>query len=418
MAFAPDSTVDAGFVHRMLPCGVEFAADPLSQRRTVAMSFRMLSGVSDEPAELNGVAAIVERTLSKGTQHFEGRALADAFDALGAQWGTGSGRQSMQVRVLCLPEFVDQVIDLVAEMLCRPTFPDDACRVAVDLAREHLQHMEDDPQELLRVMTQKLALGPVYGRHIGGEFETLARLSPELVRQHWRAAYHRGRLQVALAGPVDPDAVALHLDAAFATLGSPLPAGRQPADFEYQSRRAHREKDLKQQYIAMTLPGLAKDDPDFGVEQVLLGVLAGGMSGRLFTEVREKQGLVYWVGAWSEQLRGKGLIHIGASTTPQRCEQTFKTLLRELERIGEDLTLEETQRARHSLIAHALTEDDLTRAHAAGLSDDLFHFSRPIGLDAKLEKVRRVQVEDVAAYARRLPRDATCVATLGPVPLA
>lgn len=408
------AALETDFFHRVLPSGVELAADLLPERSTVALTFRLLAGVADEPAELTGIGCIVERTISKGTHKYEGRALADAFDALGAQWGTASGRQSMLVRVLCLPEFVGEVVDLVAEMMCRPTFPEEACRVAVRLAQDSRRHLEDDPHEVIRLMIQRLTLGPVYGRHIGGELETLERITPELVREHWKRVYHAGRVQVAVAGPVHPEHLAERIDRAWAGLGDPRPAGRGLADVEIRAARRHAARDLKQQHIAIALPGVSKDDPRFAVEQVLLGVLAGGMSGRLFTEVREKRGLVYWVGAWHEQLRGRGVIHLGASTTPQRCEKTYRTLLRELERIGEDLTEEETDRARHSLIAHALTEDDLTRARAASLSDDLFHFSRPVGLGAKLEAIQAVTVKQVRAYARSLPRDRLCVATLGP----
>ena len=186
------------------------------------------------------------------------------------------------------------------------------------------------------------------------------------------------------------------------------------AEFEFIPAREHRHKELEQQYIGITLPGVPRDHPDFPAEQVLLSVLSGGMSGRLFTEVREKQGLVYWVGAWHEQPRGKGVLHVGASTTPERCDRTLETLLRELRRVGEDLTEAETVRARDNLIAQYETEDDLTRARAGDLSDDLFHFSRPIGREKKLAALRAVTLEQVAAYAQRLPLDKLCVATLGP----
>jgi predicted Zn-dependent peptidase len=150
---------------------------------------------------------------------------------------------------------------------------------------------------------------------------------------------------------------------------------------------------------------------------VLLRIFSGGMSGRLFTEVREKQGLVYWVGAWHEQPRGHGVIHLGASTTPDRCQRTYDTLLRELERLGEDITEEEFLRARDGLIAHYETEDDLTRARAGSLSDDLFHFSEPVGLARRLAAIRSVSLAQVSEYARALPRDQLCVATIGPTEL-
>ncbi len=404
------------FVHHWLDSGPQLAAEVLPERRTVAMCFRMLVGVADDPPELTGIGAIVERTLSKGTRSYDGRGLADAFDQLGAHWASVSGRQSTLVRVLCLPEFVPQVVELVAEMIRYPTFPDDACRVAIELARQELRQMEDEPQELLQMMIQRLTLGPVLGRHPAGTPESLERLTPELVRRHWQRTYQAGRLQIAVAGPVDTARLARQIDQCMRGFGSSEPLGRQPADFQFVPAREHRHKALEQQYIAITLPGLPRDHPDFPVEQVLLAVLAGGMSGRLFTEVREKQGLVYWVGAWHEQPRGKGVIHLGASTTPQRCDRTHQTLLAELSRVSRDLTEAETERARNSLISQLETEDDLTRARAANLSEDLFHFGRPIGRQAKLDALRAVTVERVRDYARRLPVDQLCVATLGPRP--
>ena len=408
------AAIRAGLTHTRLDSGVEFAADVLPQRNTVALVFRMLTGVVDDPPEQTGIGAIVERTLSKGTRRFDGRGLADAFDRLGAQWATVSGRQSMMARVLCLPEFVPDVVELVTELLRYPTFPDEACRVAVELAQQELRQMEDEPQDLLRVMVQRLTLGPVLGRYPGGTLESLAQLTPELVRAHWGRMYHAGRLQVTAGGPIDAARLAGQIDRCFAGLGAAKPDGRAVAEFEFVPAREHRHKDLEQQYIGMTLPGVPRGHPAFPAEQVLLGVLSGGMSGRLFTEVREKQGLVYWVGAWHEQPRGKGVLHVGASTTPERCDRTLETLLRELRRVGEDLTEVETVRARDNLIAQFETEDDLTRARAGDLSDDLFYFSRPIGREKKLDELRAVTLDRVAAYARSLPLDKLCVATLGP----
>ncbi len=404
---------DGQFVHERLASGVEFAADVLPERNTVALSFRMLCGGGDDPLELTGSTAIVEHALSKGTRKYDGRSLADAFDQLGAQWASVTGRQSTLVRVLCLPEFVPAVVDLVTEMIRYPTFPDEACRVAVELAQQELRQMEDEPQELLRIMIQRLTLGPVLGRHTGGTLESLTRLTPDVIREHWRGLYHAGRLQVVAAGPIDGAGLSRQLEACFAGFGAAEHRGRQRADFEFAAGRAHRHKELEQQYIGITLPGLPREHEEFPTEQVLMGVLAGGMSARLFTEVREKQGLVYWVGAWHEQPRGRGVIHLGASTRPDRCERTYKTLLCELRRVGEDLTAAETDRARDGLISQLETEDDLTRARAGELSDDLFHVGRPIGRDSKLDALRRVTVKEVTAYAQRLPLEQICVATLG-----
>lgn len=405
------------FVHEVLPSGVEFAVDVLPARGTVALSFRVLCGLADEPEELTGLSGIVERTLSKGTTKYDGQALASAFDAIGAQWGSASGRQSTLVRVLCLPEFLERAVELVAELIVRPTFPDEACRVAVELALEERRQLDDDPQSLLQIALQRLALGPRFGRHGGGELDTLPRITPDHVRAHWQRCFHSGGLQVAAAGPVQVERLRRQLEREFAGFGSSIARGREAADFAFTPGRAHRHKDLTQEYIGLSLEGAPKGDVRFPAEVVMLTVLSGGTSGRLFTEVREKQGLVYWVAAWHEQPRGRGLISMGASATPERCDKAYETLLRELQRISEDLSEDEVARARHQIAAHSDTEDDLTRARAGGLSDDLFHFSRPIGQRAKLDAIAAVTTADVKAYALSLQRERVCVATLGPCEL-
>ena len=402
------------YPHRPLDCGAELAVDVLPQRHTVALCFRMLVGVVDDPPDLTGLGSIVEHTISKGTRRYDGRGLADAFDRLGAQWATVSGRQSMLVRALCLPEFVADVVELVGEMLRYPTFPDDACRVAVELAQQDLRQMEDEPHELLRVMLQRLTLGPVLGRHIGGTPEALARVTPDLVRGHWRRLYHAGRLQVVAAGPVDPEELAQQVERCFAGFGAAERRGREPADFEFQPAREHRSKELEQQYIGITLPGLPRNDPHFPTEQVLLAVLSGGMSGRLFTEVREKQGLVYWVGAWSDHPRTGGAVHLGASTTPQRVDRTYATLLREINRLADDLTSREVERAVTTIVAQAQTRGDVTRARANRIADDLFYFGRPIPIEEKIARIQAVTVDDIRRYLEAHPRDRLSVVTLGP----
>lgn len=417
MIVAPSTETDR-YIHRHLDCGVELAVDPLPERRTVALHVRVLAGLAHEVEEYNGVAALVEEVLPKGTKKYTGQQLADAFDRLGVKWGGTLGRQSTLFRALCMPEFTRDVIDLLSEMLIRPTFPPGACKVAIELAQQELRNLEDEPDDLLRRLLQRITYGPVYGRWPGGTPESLARIERENLLAYYHDHYRAGRIQITAAGPVDADGLAAHIDRRFGGFGSPDPGGRESAEMNFAPQQAHLHKELEQEYIGLSLEGAPRGTPNFATEQVLIGVLAGGMSGRLFTEVREKQGLVYWVGAWHEQPRGCGMIHLGASTTPARCEQTYKTLLRELERLSEDLTEDEVRRARNSIIAHAMTEDDLTRARAAGLSDDLFHFGKPIGLGAKLAAIEAVTLANVRAYAATLRRDRVCVATVGPKQLS
>lgn len=405
-------------IHQRLDCGIDFAAEAMPDRPSVSFSIRFLSGAVHESPERQGVARLVEQTVSKGTAKHDGRGLGDAFDALGIQRGSGTGRETMAFRCRCLPEFLDQAIDLHAEMFRTPTFPEDACRVAVDLAMQEITALEDEPIDLARKLLTGQAYGPLLGRDPLGTPETLEDMGRDEIEAFWTENLSSGRMQVTSAGALDPQALADKLQETFDGFGLAGCRAPEPVPLEFTPGRNHRHKDLEQDYIVACWPGVSVADPIEPVERVMVAILSGGMSGRLFTEVREKQGLVYWVGAWLVRPRGSGMIHIGASTTPERCEKTYATLFREIDRLAEDLTEDELRRAVTGITARKEREADMTQARSDDLADDLFHFGRPVSVEEKVAKVKAVTVSDIVGYLETHPRDELSVLTLGPKELA
>lgn len=401
-------------VHRQLSCGIELAVEVLPAARTAAAEFRFLVGMADEPADRLGLAQIVEHTLDKGTDRRDARELADAFDRLGVRRSSGTGRQAMALRFYGLPEFFAPAVELHAEMIRQPRFDDAQVAVAVELARQDLAHLHDSPDELIAKLSSAQAYGQPLGRHPLGEPETLARIGPDDVRRFWTAHAAGGRMMVVAAGPIDPEALTDRLEGLFEGFGAAASGGRETIPIRFVPSVAHHAKALEQQQLSIVYPGVARSDPDFATERVLLGVLSGGMGARLFVEVREKQGLVYGVGASHQHVRGAGMIHLGASTTPGRVDQTYRTLLAEIARLSEDLTDDELARAVTGICARAETQADITRARTAELADDLYHLGRPVPIPEKLASIRTVTIDDLVGYLRRHPRDALCVTTLGP----
>jgi len=379
---------------------------------------RFLAGTSDEPANRLGVAHLIGETLDKGTEKRGGRELLDAFDVLGVSHGSWVGRECSGYHFLCLPEFFDETVALHAEFLRTPTFPQEACTVAVELARQEITALEDDPHSLLDKLLGIKGYGSLLGRHALGERETLDRTGREDIRGQWEATYHGGRMVVSVAGPGEPQAMAETLEKCFEGFGLPEHAGRARKPIEFAAGNWHFPKDAEQEHIGLCYAGVPIDHDDYPVERVILGVLAGGMSGRLFTEVREKQGLVYWVSAWHEHPREAGMVFLGASTTPARCEKTYKTLLREVDRLEMDLSEDELARAKAGIVVRSAMGGDVTRSRCAELIDDVFHFGRPLPREQKIERVRAVTVDDVKRYLATHPREPLCVVTLGPCELS
>ncbi len=417
--------------HRFLTSGIELAVLPTPGRSVVMTGIRLFAGYAHEGSEYLGVAHVLAQAITKGTAKHDGPALNDAFDEIGAAHAAAAGRETIAFSCLCLPEFLERAFDLHAELIRTPSFPQSACEVAVDLARQALAALNDDPHELAKKYLQRQAYGEPLGRHACGESATLERIGREQIVDHWSRHFAGRRMQVAVAGPVDPAMVADLLERDFdgfagGEIGngdSTREAGDEPTaaatdrpsfSVTFSPGRTHYPKDLEQQQIAICFPGAAATDEDQAVERVVVGVLSGGMSSRLWTAVRERQGLVYWVGCWCDRPRTAGMMHLGASTTPQRVEETYATLLREIGRLAEDITEREIERAITGIVTSVQTHGDLTRAKAVRVADDLFYYGRPVPLEQKLAKIRAVTVSDVQQYLKAHPRDRLSVVTLGP----
>lgn len=390
----------------------------LPGRPVVALEIRVFAGYAFEQDNFLGSAHMVEETLSKGTDRRDGRALNDAFDEIGATHGSFTGRECVGFSSICLPEFLTRNLELHAEMICTPSFPQDACEVAVELAEQSLAALEDDPAELAKKCLYAQAYGHPLGRHPLGNEETLGRIGREQIVEHWRRCFTPSRMQMIVAGDVDASAVAGQVEAAFGSLLKNGPGRRdEPVPtfaIQFQAAYRHHSKELEQEQIAICFPGAAATDADYSVEKVTIGVLAGGMSGRLFTEVREKQGLVYWVGAWDDHPRNGGMVHIGASATPQNLEKTYTTLLREISRLGDDLQQAEVDRAIAGIVTRVRTRGDVTRARAGEAAEDLFYYGRLLATEEKLARIAAVKVRDICDYLAAHPRDRLSVVTLGP----
>jgi len=400
--------------HERLACGIELAGLALPGRKMAAFEIRVLTGTANEPADRLGVARLVDETLDKGTAKRSGPQLTDALDAIGAQYGSGVGRETFVFKCSCLPEHLEAALALHAEMLRTPTFPEEFCTVARDLACQELSAMEDEPDELSRKLISQYAYGPILGRHSLGSRESVSAATRGDIVNYWKSNFAAPRMQISVGGGIDIERFVGAVEREFEGFGAGSADGRAGFKAEFSPGVRHHEKVLEQEYILMCFPGVTSGHPDQFVEDLALAILGGGMSSRLFTEVREKQGLVYWVGAWSEHPRGVGMVFLGASTTPARCDLTFKTLLREVDRLSEDLTQEELDRAKVGMTARQQTHGDITRARISEMSSDLFLFGRPVPQEEKLARIADVTIADIKRYLAEHPRNKLCTVTLGP----
>ena len=405
-AMAVPATVDV-----TLPNGLRFAGERIEQSQGVAIALRVPGGSKDDPSGKYGLANLTKETLFKGTRRHNARALSDAFDFYGIRYSANCGTESTTIQLRFLPEHMDMAMDLLAEVLREPSFPKKECETGKLQALQEIKHLEDEPLSKVFVILKELYFGEAWGHFDVGREATIPRLSREDILNFWKTRYIPAGTLVAAAGQFDPDKLIERLENLFANSGPAWPVQNPPPPGIDQ--RKHIDKDSQQTQIALAFPGVPHSDPGYYSERVAVGVLSGGMSGRLFTEVREKRALVYSVGAQAVSLRGAGAVYAYAGTTAPRAQETLTVLKAELARLGRDLTQEEVDRARVGYKAHLLMDQESTGARARELLDDLSFENRVIPVAEVIEKINAVTVESVKTYWAAHPVDPCTLVTLG-----
>jgi predicted Zn-dependent peptidase len=410
------STAGSSQVDTTLSNGLRFVGERIERSQGVALAVRIPAGAKDDPGNKFGLAHLVKETLAKGTKKKDARKLSDAFDYYGIRHGESTGTESTSVTMRFLPEHIKPALALLREVLSQPAFPPKECETAKVQAVQEIKHLEDEPLSKVFVLLKELYFGTEWGHFELGAESSLSDISRDDIQSFWKARYIPAGTIVAAAGKFDPEAMAKEVETLFANSGSAWPLDEPPAP-ERQKVSRHIQKDSEQTQIALAFPCVPRNNPDFYVARSAVGVLSGGMSGRLFTEVREKRALVYAVGAQAISLRGTGAIYAYAGTTAPRAKETLSVLKAELLRLGQDATTEEVERAKIGFKAHMLMDQESTGARARELLDDIYHENRIVPVQEVIEKIDAVKADDVKAYWSSHPVEPYTLVTLGREPL-
>lgn len=399
-------------IDTVLSNGLRFVAERIERSEGVALAVRIPAGAKDDPINKLGLAHLVKETLFKGTRRKDARKLSDAFDYFGIRHSESTGTESTSIQMRFLPEHLKQSLALLREVLREPAFPEKECETAKIQAIQELKHLDDEPLSKVFVILKELYFGADWGHSELGTEAHIPQISRDDVRAFWMGHYIPAGSIVAAAGKFDPDVLAKELETLFGNSGEAWPRETPPAPPK-QALRRHVHKDSEQTQIALAFPSIHRADPDYYIARIGIGALSGGMSSRLFTEVREKRALVYSVGASSVSLRGAAATYAYAGTTAPRAAETLKVLKHELVRLGQDLTQEECDRAKIGFKAHLLMDQESTGSRVRELLDDVYYEGRVVPVAEVVERIKTVSADEVMRYWNKHPVEPYALVTLG-----
>ena len=397
------------------PNGLTLLVEPMPHVRSAAFSFSLRGGCAYEATESRGLAGITLDLMTRGAGSRGNRELNDALDALGLDRGESTGVMTLALSGSTLARNLAAALDLYADTLRRPHLPAEELEPARSLALQDIQGLEDEPQGKVMVELRKRYYPEPLGRDHRGDEAGVKSITIDAVRKYHARYVQPDGLILSIAGDVEFAALKEQVGRLFGDWkANPVP---EPKPAAHQPKGSHVAQELDQTQIGLAYASVPMDHPDFYAARGAVGVLSEGMSSRLFTEVREKYGLCYAIGARFEAMRGRGTVVAYTAGRPEKAQELLDRTLHEFRRLAQGIDEEELQRVKAGLKAALIMRQESTAARAGGNSSDWYMLGRVRPLEEIQAQVDALTPAKVLDHLRRVPPKDFTVVTLGAAPL-
>ncbi len=401
-------------LHR-LSNGLRLVVEPVPGLRSASIGVYVMAGGRNERPDQNGIAHFLEHMAFKGTPSRTSRAIAEEVEDVGGYINAYTGKEMTAYYARVLEADVERGLDLLADIVLNPLFDAPDIEVERGVILQEIGQSLDTPDDVIFDWLQEVAYpGQAFGRTILGAPERVSAFGkPEFagfVAEH----YGPGRLIISAAGAVDPDRLLACVEARLGGLRARDITPSEPALFRPGERRAVRK--LEQAHVAMAFEAPSVHSDAAYAAQIYAITLGGGMSSRLFQELRERRGLCYTIFAQAAAYEDTGLVTIYAGTGPDQIRELEELTIDELRRAAEGLTTAEIDRARAQMTAGLVMGLESPSSRAERLARMVAVWDRVPSIDETLAKIAAVTPEDLRAFGEGLlKRAAPAVALLGPV---
>lgn len=383
--------------------------------RSAAFSFFVPAGAAYDPAEKEGAAAVLCDMVLRGAGPRNSRQLINDLDNLGVDRSEGVSSEHTSFGGATLADALPGALEMYADILRRPHLPDNQLNAARAIAIQELRALEDDPQQKVIVELRRRHYPHPWGRPSEGSLAGLEAVTSDDVQRRLHESYRPNGTILGIAGNVSwPETRDLveRLFGDWEARDEPE-VGQRPAG----PRWDYINQQTAQTQIGIAYPSVPYRDPEYYQAAAAVGVLSGGMSARLFTEVREKRGLCYAVYATHSTRRDEGTVLCYAGTTPERAQETLEVTLSEIRRLADGIEQSELDRVKARVKSALIMQQESTSARAGALAGDWYHLGRVRTLQEIRQAVESQTCETLVEHLNHHPAEKFTILTLGPEPL-
>jgi predicted Zn-dependent peptidase len=402
---------DPNIRRKDLPGGLRVFSEPLAEATSVALGLWIRAGSRDEIDEVAGISHLMEHMLFKGTPDMDALGIAQAFEGIGAQENAATGEEYTVLYARFLPEHLGRALDIMSDMVLRPTL--------VDLEREReviveeIKMYEDRPDQLADEYLSSLIFheDPL-GRPIIGSAETVRGVDHDTLKDFHSHTYTAPNIFVVAAGKLDQDDVEEKLSG----LSGGEPFVREARPTPPESRFFFKFKETEQYHVSMGSLGIPAKSEDRYAMAALNNVLGGGMSSRLFQEVREKRGLAYAVYSYHQGYSDAGAIKTYVGSTTGNVEEAVKVIVEQLGRtMDEEVEEEELVRTKQQLKSSTLLALESTSARMNRVGRSVITGAELLTPEEISARIEAVTPQDIARLAKQhLRTDQMYLSAVGP----
>jgi len=398
-----------------LPGGLRVLSERMDTVRSVAIGIWFSVGSRDEiPAEA-GMSHFMEHMMFKGTPTRTAADISETFDRLGAELNAFTSKEYTCYYARVLDQHVDTAIEVLSDMVVNSLFADDAIKSERDVVLEEIARHEDTPDDRIHeLFAQTLWPEHPIGLPVLGQHETVDAFERPLTSSFHDKHYRTGNVVVAAAGNIE-HAKLVDLAQRFLTLPAGVRTERTELTPTVESRLQLLPKETEQAHICWGVAGMNARAEDRFVLSILDTVLGGGMSSRLFQEIREKKGLAYAVYSYHSLYQDTGEFVVYAGTRTANAEQVVRLIQAEVEKvIASGATDDELSRAKESIKGQLVLGLESTRARMTRLGKAESTHGEILSIDELVTRVEAVSSEDIKRVAGDLLGGPRVLAMIGP----
>jgi predicted Zn-dependent peptidase len=396
-----------------LASGLTVVTERMERVETVSIGAYVATGSRNETAEENGVSHFLEHMAFKGTQTRSAAAIAEEVEAVGGHINAYTAREQTAYYVKLLKEDTALGVDIIGDIITHSTFEPEELERERSVILQEIGQANDTPDDIIFDHFQSTAYpDQALGRAVLGSADAIRSMSRATLTGYMGRNYARENIIVAATGKLRHEAILDLVQQHFSDLPAHTPSGYASAN--YKGGAFREDRDLDQVHVVLGFPSVGYSDSDYYPTLLMSTLLGGGMSSRLFQEIREKRGLVYSIYSFTAPFRDGGLFGIYAGTGESEAGELVPVMLQELRNVQAHVTEPELARARAQLKASLLMSQESTGSRCEQLARQMQTFGRVIPTEETLAKINAVTTEDIRRSAARHFRAVPTLATVGP----